>query len=213
GHSVDGVEPIFGMAVTGRIDPERIYTNAGARVGDRLVLTKPLGLGVISTAMKRGLASAETVAKAIAVMERLNRAAAALLPRFDVGSVTDVTGFGLLGHLREMSRGSGVQMRLRASKVPVIEEAWSLAAAGMVPSGSRDNEALVADVASWAEDVTDIGRALLCDAQTSGGLLIAVAGKDAAGLVAALRAADCPEAAEIGECLRPGEGRIEVVAS
>jgi len=210
GHSIDDTEPKFGMAVTGRIDPAKIYTNARARPGDRLVLTKSLGLGVLSTAMKRGLASAESVAAAIAVMERLNRSAAELLGRFDVGAVTDVTGFGLMGHLREMSRGSRVDMRVYAARVPMLEEARSLAAAGMIPGGSRDNEALVSDIVDWEAGLSDLTRILLCDAQTSGGLLVSIAAKDAEAYVAALRAADCPEAAVIGECLAPGEGRIAV---
>jgi cysteine desulfurase NifS/selenium donor protein len=210
GHSVDDTEPKFGMAVTGRIDPAKIYTNARARPGDRLVLTKSLGLGVLSTAMKRGLASAESVAAAIAVMERLNRSAAELLGRFDVGAVTDVTGFGLMGHLREMSRGSRVDMQVYADRVPMLDEARALAAAGMIPGGSRDNEALVADLADWAADISDLTRILLCDAQTSGGLLVSIAAGEAEAYVAALRAADCPEAAVIGECLAPGEGRIAV---
>jgi selenide,water dikinase len=160
--------------------------------------------------MKRGLASPATIERAIAVMERLNGAAAALLPGFDVGAVTDVSGFGLLGHLREMSRGSAVDMRVDASKVPVLEEAWALAAAGSVPGGSRDNETIVGDVVSWGEGLSELARDVLCDAQTSGGLLIAVAPGQAASLVAALRAGDCPEAEIIGDCLGRGSGRIEV---
>lgn len=210
GHSVDDPEPKFGMSVTGRIDPAHIYTNSKACAGDLLVLTKPIGLGVLSTAMKRGLASASATAGAIAVMERLNRRAAELLHEFDVGAVTDVTGFGLMGHMREMSRGSGMDMLLHAHNVPLVEDAMSLAAAGMIPGGSKDNEAMVADVAEWAPDVPDLLRALLCDAQTSGGLLVSVAARDANAFVAALRAADCPEAVVIGECVAAGTGIIRV---
>ena len=212
GHSVDGVEPLFGMTVTGRIDPARIHRNSGARPGDRLVLTKPIGLGILSTAMKRGLASKAAVDRAIAVMERLNRRAAELLPGFDIGAVTDVTGFGLLGHLRELSRGSGLDVRLRASAVPLLDEARALAAGGMVSGGGRDNEALVGDLVDWDPRLDELDRILLCDPQTSGGLLVSVAAGQAEALVVALRAADCPETAVIGECLGRGEGRIAVVA-
>ena len=210
GHSVDDAEPKFGMAVTGRIDPERIYTNSRARPGDALVLTKPLGLGIISTAMKRGLAPEFVAAKAIEVMERLNARPAALFERFDVAAVTDVTGFGLLGHLREMSKGSRMDMELRAEAVPLIEGVSALAAAGMIPGGSKDNAALVADVVGWDEGVPELLRAILCDAQTSGGLLVSIAEKDAAAYVEALRGEGFPEAAVIGRCVDRGEGRIAV---
>ena len=210
GHSVDDAEPKFGMVVTGSIDPDRVYTNAGARPGDLLVLTKPIGLGIVTTAMKRGLAGEELATRAIALMERLNAKAAALLPRFDVGAVTDVTGFGLLGHLREMTRGSKVDVELFSGEVPLIEGVTALAAAGMVPGGSKDNAALVADVVNYDESVPELLRAILSDAQTSGGLLVSVAEGDAAALVGALRGGDCPEAAIVGACLARGAGRIRV---
>ena len=208
GHSVDDVEPKFGMTVTGMVHPDRIYTNARARPGDALVLTKPLGIGVLCTAMKNGLASEEGTQQAIAVMERLNRRAAECLPAFDIGAVTDITGFGLLGHLRGMSRGSGLSMRLYASAVPLIDEAVRLAGEGMVSGGSRNNEALVADICDWSPQVSPITRALLCDAQTSGGLLVSVRADQAQALVAALRSGDCPESAVIGSCLDKAESGI-----
>lgn len=212
GHSVDDAEPKFGMVVTGRIDPDKVYTNARLRPGDLLVLTKPIGLGIVSTAMKRGLASKELSERAIAIMERLNAKASALLPRFDAGAVTDVTGFGLLGHLREMSRGSRMDVELFSGQVPLIEGVTALAAAGMVPGGSKDNAALVSDVVSYDESVPELLRAILADAQTSGGLLVSVAERDAAPFVEALRGADCPEASIVGRCLGLGEGRIAVRA-
>ena len=212
GHSVDDAEPKFGMVVTGSIDPDKVYTNARLRPGDLLVLTKPIGLGIISTAMKRGLASKELSERAIAIMERLNAKASSLLPRFDAGAVTDVTGFGLLGHLREMSRGSGMDVELFSAEVPLIEGVTALAAAGMVPGGSKDNAALVSDVVSYDESVPALLRSILADAQTSGGLLVSVAERDAVAFVEALRGADCPEASVIGRCLGRGEGRIAVRA-
>jgi len=212
GHSVDDAEPKFGMSVTGSIDPAKVYTNSRARPGDLLVLTKPIGLGIVSTAMKRGIASEAQASRAIAVMERLNAKAAALYRQFDTGAVTDVTGFGFLGHLREMSRGSRVDVEVGAGKVPLLEGVLALAAAGMIPGGSKDNAALVADLVGWDEAVPELLRAVLCDAQTSGGLLVSIAENDAAVFVAALHEADCPEAAVVGRCRDRGEGRIAVRA-
>lgn len=217
GHTVDDTEPKYGLCVTGRIDPDRITTNAGARPGDVLILTKPIGTGIVTTALKRGLVEAATEQRVIALMSALNRTAAELLPGFDVGAVTDVTGFGLLGHLREMSRGSGVDVRVDPAAVPVLAEAWDLAAAGVIPGGTRDNEAWVADVVCWDDAITPVQRAVLCDAQTSGGLLIAVApdpGGDPAQhpLLAALHAAGIVEARIIGAFTGAGPGTISVGA-
>ncbi len=213
GHSVDDIEPKFGMCVTGRIDPDRILTNAKARPGDALVLTKPLGLGIVSTALKRGVAPESAVARATAVMERLNRRAAELMARFDASAATDVTGFGFLGHLRGMCRASGVDMVVRSGEVPVLEEAAALAAAGMLSGGGRENEALVGDTVLWDDGVPDILRAILCDPQTSGGLLVAIARDHAQAFVEGLRAADCPEAAVVGFVAGPSAGSPETDAA
>lgn len=201
GHSIEDSEPKFGMTVTGLVDPARIYTNAAARNGDALVLTKPIGTGIICTAMKHGIASAKAMDKAISVMLRLNRQAAVILADFDIGAVTDITGFGLLGHLREMALGSSKSMRIEVSRVPVIDEAQDLIARGMLPGGSRNNEALVQDVCDWAPSISQATRALLADAQTSGGLLVSVRRDQAQSLTEALRKLDCPEASVIGEVL------------
>lgn len=160
--------------------------------------------------MKHGLASAEGSRRAIAVMERLNRRAASHLTDFDIGAVTDITGFGLLGHLREVSRGSGLSMRVSSSDVPIIDEAARLVGEGMVPGGSRNNEALVADICDWSPEVTSVTRALLCDAQTSGGLLISVRSDQAAALVSALREDDCPETAVVGKVLALAAGEVRI---
>ena len=210
GHTVDDTEPKFGMAVTGRVHPDRILSNAGARPQDRLILTKPLGLGIITTALKRGLVDPVTADQAIRIMATLNRTAAEVLGRYDVSSLTDVTGFGLLGHLREMTRGSGVDAEIFADRVPVIPAAWDHAAAGIVPGGTRDNQAFVADTVDWTEGVSELQKTLLCDAQTSGGLLIAVAAAQADDLVAALREAGVDAAVAIGRIMGPGTGRIRV---
>ncbi|MBU2502566.1 selenide, water dikinase SelD [bacterium] len=210
GHTVDDTEPKFGMAVTGRVHPDRILSNAGARPQDRLILTKPLGLGIITTALKRGLVDPATADEAIRIMAALNRTAAEVMSGFDLSAVTDVTGFGLLGHLREMTIGSGVDAEVVADKVPVIPAAWDHAAAGIVPGGTRDNQAFVADSVDWTDGVSELQKTLLCDAQTSGGLLIAVAAAQADDLVAALREAGVDAAVAIGSIMGPGTGKIRV---
>ena len=173
GHSVDDPEPKFGLAVTGLVDPQRAVLKTGARPGDRLVLTKPLGMGIISSAIKEGAATAETASRATEVMATLNRAAAEAMLAVGVNSATDVTGFGLLGHLSQMLNGE-VGAELVASDVPVLPEAFELARKGILPGGSKRNlEAFAPSVG--AEALDDAERAVLFDAQTSGGLLMAVA--------------------------------------
>lgn len=210
GHTVDDTEPKYGMAVTGRVDPDRIYTNDGARPGDRIILTKPIGTGIITTALKRGLVDEEAAAKVIGIMSTLNRTAASILPNFEIHAVTDVTGFGLMGHLREMTRGSGVVVTLQAEVIPVIDEAWNYAAAGIIPGGTKDNEAYVSDTVVWGDGIAPLQRTLLCDAQTSGGLLIAVGADDAEPLLCALHEAGVDAAALIAAVTGNGEGTITV---
>jgi cysteine desulfurase NifS/selenium donor protein len=210
GHTVDDTEPKYGLAVSGRIDPDRILTNSAARPGDAIVLTKPLGSGILATAMKRGLLEPPAVDRTIAVMRSLNRDAAEVMAGFPVSACTDVTGFGLLGHLKEMTRASGVDAVLRAEAVPVIEEAREMAVANVVPGGTLDNLEYVADVVEWSDEVTRAVRLLLCDAQTSGGLLIALPADRASLLVEQLRRRGVAESAVIGEVTREGPGRIVV---
>jgi selenide,water dikinase len=177
GHTIDDAEPKFGLAVVGTVDPARVLMNRGARVGDALVLTKPIGLGVISTALKRDAAPPELVATAIRVMTTLNadaRDAALALSADDVHAATDVTGFGLLGHLRELLVASGLAADLDARAVPVIEGARALVADGMVAGGTQRNHAFVDDSVEW-NGLAREEQFLLADAQTSGGLLFAVA--------------------------------------
>ncbi|GMQ93202.1 MAG: selenide, water dikinase SelD [Acidimicrobiia bacterium] len=173
GHSVDDAEPKYGFAVTGVAPPRDITTNSAAEPGQTLILTKPLGTGIIATAAKHGKAPDETVQKAIATMVTLNRNAANAVRRIGARAVTDVTGFGLLGHLSEMTRGSGVSAEIDSASVPTLDGVRLLAAAGEIPGGTRRNLAAVAShVISMgiAEDMMWV----LADAQTSGGLLIAV---------------------------------------
>lgn len=170
GHSIDDREPKYGFAVTGRADG--VVSNAGALPGDRLVLTKPIGTGIVSTAVKAGRCPAGVEKRAVEVMAGLNAAAAQAMMEIGVHAATDVTGFGLLGHLREMLVASGVDAEVEASAVPVIEGAWELLDEGMYPSGSARNLEAVRPWVRGPED--DRSLRMLCDAQTSGGLLLAV---------------------------------------
>jgi selenide,water dikinase len=212
GHSIDDPEPKYGMAVTGLVHPDRILRNVGARPGDRLLLTKPLGSGIVTTGIKRGLADGPVVEAALAVMAALNRAAGeALAASGAVHALTDVTGFGLLGHGWEMAHGSGVAVRLRLREVPVIEGVRPLAERDVVPGGSKANLAWVTPNVRFDEGVSLVDRIVLADAQTNGGLLAAVAPGAAETVQAALRGAGV-HAAWVGEVIA-GEPRIEVVAA
>lgn len=210
GHSIDDAEPKVGYAVAGLVHPARVWKNVGARPGDALVLTKPIGTGIISTAIKQGKAAPATVDAAVRTMATLNRAAAEAAAQVAVHAVTDVTGFGLLGHLREMTGGSGVGARLWAHRIPLLPDALALAEAGYVPGGTKRNLRAVAGSVRWDASIPEPLRAVIGDAQTSGGLLVAT--PDGAGLLRALEKAGVGEARQIGEIA--GEdpaGTIEVL--
>ncbi len=200
GHTVDDKEPKYGLAVIGLVAPDRVTTNRGAQVGDKLVVTKPLGTGVIATAIKRGLASAALVQEAVDVMVALNDGAARAVAAIhsDVHAVTDVTGFGLLGHLLEMLESSQVGATIEAAKVPVLASARRFAGDGVVPGGSRANLEHVRARATF-DGVSEQTQLLLADAQTSGGLLIAVAPEKTDQLIDLLRAEETLAASIIGE--------------
>ncbi len=198
GHSIDDVDPKFGMAVTGVVRPDAMWTNAGAQAGDALVLTKPIGMGVVSKAIKEAVALEEDAAEAIRWMALLNKGAAEAAHRFAVHAATDVTGFGLLGHALEMARASGVGLALDAQKVPVLAGARLYAERGLVPAGSKRNRAFVAEAVAFDDDVDELTRVLLADAVTSGGLLFALPAAQAAELVETLHAAGMEGAAQIG---------------
>jgi selenide,water dikinase len=212
GHTIQSEEPIFGLAVTGTVHPDRVWTNAGARPGDVLLLTKPLGLGIITTAAKNGEDRLGAIAEAIAVMTTLNRAAAEALSGFEVHALTDVTGFGLLGHLRNLTAASGVTARVWAGAVPVLAAAREYVAAGMAPGGTHANWRFLTDWVTWDPALAKEEQLLLCDAQTSGGLLAAVPESVAEAALASLRAAGVPAAARVGRIEAVGEGRITVSA-
>jgi selenide,water dikinase len=210
GHSVDDPEPKYGMVAIGEVHPDRIVTLAGARPGDVLVLTKPIGTGVLTTALKRDLATAADLAPAVASMTTLNAAGARAMLAVGVHAATDVTGFGLLGHLHNMLAASGAAAEIEASTVPLFAGAAELAARGAVPGGTqRNRDALAADV-TFAPRVDEATRVLLCDAQTSGGLLVAVAADRADALARALKKEGTPAAAKIGRVTAGPAGTIAV---
>jgi selenide,water dikinase len=209
GHSIDDPEPKYGMAVTGLVHPARVLRNVGARPGDALLLTKPLGSGILTTAIKRELASEALVLRVTELMAALNRTAGELLAASGaVHALTDVTGFGLLGHGWEMASGSGVALRIRAAAVPVLEGVHELAARDVVPGGSKANLRWVTPNLRVADGLAPTWPTVLADAQTNGGLLAAVDPARAEPLLAELRAAGVAAAA-IGEVVA-GEPRLEV---
>ena len=197
GHTIHGAEPIYGLAVTGFVHPKRVLTNSGAKPGDVLILTKPLGVGILTTAAKADLVKPETMHAIYKQMATLNKTARDVMLRFTVHSCTDVTGFSLMGHSFEMAQGSGMSLHIDALSVPFHMEALEFADMGFIPAGAYRNR-------TYAEGGVlkkcEIPRALediFFDPQTSGGLLIAVAEKDAKDCFAALQA-EIPNAAQIG---------------
>lgn len=213
GHTIKSEEPIFGLAVVGTVAPNRVLANSHAQPGDVLVLTKPLGLGIITTAAKNGEDRLGAITEAIRVMTTLNRVGAEVITRFDVHALTDVTGFGLLGHLRNIVAASKVSARVFLDRVPALSAAWDYVRSGIAPGGTHANYRFLADWVSYAPDLTKEEQLLLCDAQTSGGLLAAVAAKDANELVAALRDAGLQAAAAIGVIESDPPGRMFVERS
>lgn len=209
GHSIDDREPKYGMAVTGIIHPDKIVQKGGARAGDVLVLTKPLGTGIISTAIKTGRASKEMIAIATDSMKTLNKSASAAMVEAGVKGATDVTGFGLLGHLHEMLHRSCVGGRLKVSAIPFIPGVRELVKFS-VPGGTRANLRYVNDKVVWGDAVTEDDKLMLADAQTSGGLLIAVSPDGLDALLAGLKAHGVETRAVIGEVIAGEAGKIFV---
>jgi selenide,water dikinase len=210
GHSIDDAEPKYGLAVVGTVHPDAVLTNRASQPGDALVLTKPIGLGVIATALKRDVASARNVADAVEVMTTLNASARDAAIEIGVHAATDITGFGLLGHMLEMLRASGVGADIDAHGVPVIHGVRDLLSAGMVAGGTQRNHAFVSDSVEWGDLPSD-EQMLLADAQTSGGLLLSVAADRADALVAALRARNTLAAATVGHTTTDHPGKIRIV--
>jgi len=209
GHSWDDAEPKFGMSITGLIDPRHIVTNAAAHPGDELVLTKPLGMGIITTGLKSELVGDETIRQASEIMATLNRGAAEAMAEVGARAATDITGFGLLGHLRELVDGSRLAAEISFWAVPILEEARRLVEQGVAPGGTRRNLDSVREFVNFG-DLPEAAQLLLADAQTSGGLLIAVEPAKLDQLLAALKAHQTPAAAHIGRLVAEPVGHISV---
>ena len=208
GHSIDDADIKYGLSVTGVVHPDRILTNGHARPGDRLVLTKPLGTGIIATALKGKMASRESVMKITESMTTLNRVASEVMVEVGVNACTDITGFGLLGHALEMAIASDVGIIIQLQSVPIFPEAEEYASRGMVPGGTGRNRDFSSCKVEISGDVPDIKMDILYDAQTSGGLLISVEGKKVAVLLEQLHAKGVQWATVIGEVLEGPKGSI-----
>ncbi len=211
GHTVDDREPKYGLAAVGLVEPGKEVTVAGAKPGNRLVLTKPLGTGIITTAGKQDRVTREVMDTAVAVMSTLNRAASEAMIKVGVDACTDITGFGLIGHLNNMMEASGTGARLSLSDIPVIPGARELIEQGVAPGGTHRNLDGVGKQVRWHPDVSENARLLLCDAQTSGGLLISVPKERTDALLKELEAAGVEGARVIGELLTDGQKGIQVL--
>ena len=211
GHSIRDDETKFGYAVTGKINPQRVMVNGEARAGDRLLLTKRIGTGVISTAIKKGAAEEKWIDAAVHSMTTLNKAAAevATRPEFEVHTMTDITGFGLIGHAREIAVASEVSMRVFANQVPPMEGAFECIRAGHIPGGLKANREFAECVVAYDEGIEEDVKMLMFDPQTAGGLLISVRDSDSQRLAGELQSAGV-EAAEIGEVIAHSKSLISV---
>ena len=210
GHSIEDYEPKYGLVVAGLVHPEEIVRNSGAQPGDRLVLTKPLGLGIITTGIDRSLVYGNSIAQVTTVMATLNRGAAEAMRRIGVHAATDVTGFGLLGHLHEMLAASGIAAEVNLSAMPILPGVWELARQGVVPDGSHNNHRYMTNFVQYASGVPYEAELILCDAQTSGGLLIAVAPERTGALVEELGKERTLEAAIVGDVVTGPAGHLLV---
>lgn len=210
GHSIDDKEPKFGLAVTGLVHPDKVRTNAAARLGDKLILTKPIGVGILTTSIKKDQLSPEETTRLTTVMSTLNKTAAEVMSSFEVHACTDVTGFGLLGHASEMAKGSQLGLVIHKDKVPMLPRVRELAEKGFVPGGTKNNFAYLEGSIIYPEEMDQIDRYILCDAVTSGGLLISVASEESELLLQQLKDAGV-EAAIIGEVTDAHPGQITVI--
>lgn len=210
GHSVKDNEPKYGLSVTGIVHPEKVLANNTARVGDYLILTKPLGLGVLNTAIKADIASKEQYDMAVKTMVTLNKYAFEALDGLNISSCTDITGFGLLGHAHEMAEGSGVSLEIYSDKIPIIEGAKELAGKGIIPAGMYSNKNYIEDDVQVDDDVEEVMEDLLYDPQTSGGLLVAIAKDDVEKALESLSANTDNEFAVVGKVVSKGDEAIYI---
>ncbi len=210
GHTIDDDEPKYGLSVTGVVEVGKQVTNANARPGDNLVLTKPLGTGIITTAGKQGVAPQEVMARAVEIMSALNAGASESMVKVGVDACTDVTGYGLVGHLHNMLQASHVGARIYLDRIPTIDGVWELLEKGIAPGGTHRNRESLGHLVDWADDITDLSQIFLCDAQTSGGLLIAVPSDKTDALLEELRSRNTPSAAVIGEVIKDAGWQLHV---
>jgi len=210
GHTIKTKEPIYGMAVTGTIHPDKIVTNAQAKIGDSLVLTKPLGIGIITTAIKKGQVEEKWVAEAVKIMAFLNKSASEAMLSVGINACTDITGYGLLGHLCELVQASKVGAKIFLSKVPVIDFAWELAKRKIVPGGTLANLKFIEKKVDWEGEIKEEAKLILSDAQTSGGLLISVPKEKEKKLLDRLISKGVPNPVVIGEIIEDRRCRIQV---
>ena len=212
GHTGDDAEPKYGLSVVGLVEPGKEVSNANAQPGDVLVLTKPIGTGIITTGCKQGITPDAILKNAVDVMATLNKGASEAMMRTGINSCTDITGFGLMGHLRGMARGSNVGAIINASTVPVLPGVWDLLEKNVVPGGTFRNMNGIDDSVDWEEGISDQQRLLLCDAQTSGGLLIAVTRGKVDQLISELETSGVETKSLVGEITSENAGRIRVTA-
>ena len=210
GHTIDDPEPKYGMVVTGTVHPDKIRANSTAGENDAIILTKPIGTGIMTTALKRGLVSPGTTAEVIRSMSELNQKAAEIIGKYTPGACTDITGFGLIGHASEISVSSGVDMELFADRVPVFKEVMGFAAASVIPGGSTNNLDYFSKYVVWENGISALTRIILNDAQTSGGLLCTVPENEKETLLDELHREGIRSAAHIGNCMKRGTGKIHV---
>ena len=207
GHSINNVELKYGLSVTGIINPQKIITNSGAKAGDKLILTKPLGIGIMSTAIKAGLVDNNTVSRLITQMAQLNREAADIMVSFEINTCTDITGFGLIGHACNIAENSGISIELFTDKIPLIDEVLQFARMDLIPRGAYSNQEYYAgrvEKNNTSEELIDI----FYDPQTSGGLLIAVPPQRADEMLNRIRKAGYSKAAIVGRVLNEGVNQI-----
>jgi selenide,water dikinase len=210
GHSIDDQEPKFGLSVTGTVHPDRILTNSGAKPGDKLILTKSIGVGILTTAIKKDLLTKEEIDEVMTVMATLNKTAADVMKNYAVNACTDVTGFGLLGHALELAKGSNVGVIVTNKDVPVLSKAKELAEQNIFPGGTHTNHQWLSGDIDYDSNISAIDQLILCDAVTSGGLLISIPEDEAVALQNDLQE-NGVQSAIIGEVTEENAGRIEVI--
>jgi selenide, water dikinase len=210
GHSIDDQEPKFGLSVTGTVHPERVRTNAGAKPGDKLILTKPIGVGILTQAIKRDMLDQESIDRVMEVMAALNKEAAEAMDNYQVNACTDITGFGLLGHAMEIAEGSGTGITIESKAVPVLPKTRDLAEQNIIPGGSKKNHKWLSGRIQY-ENIDDVDQLILCDAITSGGLLITVPESEAEPFLNDLKAKGVEWASIIGTVTDQNPGRITVI--